>query len=341
VPAGGAAAAASTSFLLGRFTSTTTNQKINHVATQKLTAIASRPFAKPYHASSRFLSSAPKEVAKEVGGASGATAATVDGSKGFVHWYEGHLSSRPVTTKAITGSFLWGVGDFVAQVVPTYFAEDDVDDFTTGAVIKKEFAYDFPRTTKAVFFGFAIHAPLSHVHYNFLEWMTVKAGLQGLTITVFKTVMEQVSSEYSWMNMTIIILLRDDKSSYFPSFHIICQFVYWSWFSNCLYHGAMGMMNGMNTTQIYDRIADVLMPTQYAQWSFVSRNEVNIDACMYAHKITRSLPRIVTLTVDPGAITEFSICSSEASTKCCSVDERCMDRSFKCVVPPRGEESGG
>jgi len=237
VPAGGAAAAASTSFLLGRYTSTTTNQTINQVATQRLTAIASRPFAKPYHASSRSLSStAPKEVAKEVGGASGTTAATVEGSKGFVHWYEGHLSSRPVTTKALTGSFLWGVGDFVAQVVPTFFAEDDVDDFTTGAVIKKEFAYDFPRTAKAVFFGFVIHAPLSHVHYNFLEWMTVKAGLQGLTITVFKTVME--------------------------------QFVYWSWFSNCLYHGAMGMMNGMNATQIYDRIADVLMPTQYAQWSF-------------------------------------------------------------------------
>jgi hypothetical protein len=213
VPAGGAAAAASTSFLLGRYTSTTTNQTINQVATQRLTAIASRPFAKPYHASSRSLSStAPKEVAKEVGGASGTTAATVEGSKGFVHWYEGHLSSRPVTTKALTGSFLWGVGDFVAQVVPTFFAEDDVDDFTTGAVIKKEFAYDFPRTAKAVFFGFVIHAPLSHVHYNFLEWMTVKAGLQGLTITVFKTVMEQVSSVYSWKNITIIILLRDDKS---------------------------------------------------------------------------------------------------------------------------------
>jgi len=114
-------------------------------------------------------------VAKEVGGAFGTTAATVEGRKGFVHWYEGHLSSRPVTTKAITGSFLWGIGDFVAQVAPTFFAEDDVDDFTTRAVIKKEFANDFPRTAKAVFFGFVIHAPLSHVHYNFLEWMTVKA----------------------------------------------------------------------------------------------------------------------------------------------------------------------
>ena len=132
---------------------------------------------------------------------------------------------------------------------------------------------------KAVFSGFAIHVPLSHVHYNFLEWMTAKTGLQGLTITVFKTVMEQASSRYSWKNITIIILLHDDK--YFPSLQIICQFVYWSWFSNCLYHGAMGMMNGMNTTQIYDCIAGMLMPTQYAQWSFVSRNEVNILMHVY------------------------------------------------------------
>ena len=211
MPAGGAAAAASTSFLLGRYTSTTTNQKINQVATQRLTAITVRPFAKPYASTRPLSSSAPKEVAKEVGGASGTTA-TVEGSKGFVQWYEGHLSSRPVTTKAITGSFLWGLGDFVAQVVPTFFAKDDVDDFTTGVLRKKEFAYDFRRTAKAVFFGFAIHAPLSHVHYNFLEWMTVKAGLQGLTITVFKTVMEQVSSGCIWKSITIIILLRDDKS---------------------------------------------------------------------------------------------------------------------------------
>lgn len=46
------------------------------------------------------------------------------------------------------------------------------------------------------------------------------------------------------------------------------QFVYWSWISNSLYHGAMGVMNGMNFQQTYDRIADVLWDTQVAQWSF-------------------------------------------------------------------------
>ena len=55
--------------------------------------------------------------------------------------------------------------------------------------------------------------------------------------------------------------------SFSPSFTVY-QFVYWSWISNSLYHGAMGAMQGMNGTQIYDRIKDVLWDTQVAQWSF-------------------------------------------------------------------------
>ena len=151
--------------------------------------------------------------------------------RGFVEWYEGHLKSRPVVTKAVTGACLWGLGDAVAQVVPTLIEVEDSDVAT-----KKEFKYDIPRTARAVTFGFAIHAPLSHLHFNLLEWMTVKGGFAGLSIPVFKTVME--------------------------------QFVYWSWFSNSLYHGAMGAMQGMNVEQVEDRIRDVLWDTQVAQWKF-------------------------------------------------------------------------
>ncbi len=152
--------------------------------------------------------------------------------KGFVEWYEGHLNARPVLTKAVTGAFLWGLGDVVAQVVPTLIEDDDGNEDTT----KKEFKYDIPRTARAVTFGFAIHAPLSHVHFNLLEWMTVKGGFAGLSIPIFKTVME--------------------------------QFVYWSWFSNSLYHGAMGAMQGKNLNEIQKRIEDVLWDTQVAQWKF-------------------------------------------------------------------------
>ena len=240
LPAGGAAA----SILIGNTSRcTSTNQKMNQLATKRLTGyiaksnyystMSSLPIRIGYH-QRRLLSTIPKELENSTASSS----SSAKSSKGFVQWYEGHLQARPVTTKAITGSILWGLGDIVAQVVPTYFADDDTTNGESESVTttKKEFKYDFPRTGKAVLFGFALHAPLSHLHFNFLEWMTVKSGLQGLTIPIFKTIME--------------------------------QFVYWSWISNSLYHGAMGFMNGMNFQQTYDRIADVLWDTQVAQWSF-------------------------------------------------------------------------
>jgi hypothetical protein len=102
----------------------------------------------------------------------------------FMEWYEGYLERSPVRTKMVTGSILWGIGDAVAQVAPQLAAEE-----------KKKVTYDLPRTARAVFFGFALHAPASHFHFNFLEWMTVRAGFSGLAIPVFKTVMEQVSGK--------------------------------------------------------------------------------------------------------------------------------------------------
>lgn len=166
---------------------------------------------------------------------SSATTSTPKQSKGILQWYEGHLQARPVATKAVTGSILWGLGDVVAQVVPPLtqsFKESDDTSSTTNTAI----VYDYPRTARAMFFGFGIHAPLSHLHFNFLEWMTIKGGFTGMSIPVFKAFME--------------------------------QFVYWSWFSNSLYHGAMGAMQGKSLEQIYDRIADVLWDTQKAQWVF-------------------------------------------------------------------------
>jgi hypothetical protein len=41
---------------------------------------------------------------------SSATTSTPKQSKGFLQWYEGHLQARPVATKAVTGSILWGLG---------------------------------------------------------------------------------------------------------------------------------------------------------------------------------------------------------------------------------------
>lgn len=146
---------------------------------------------------------------------------------GFLAWYEGHLERTPIRTKMITGSFLWGIGDAVAQVVPPIMFPEE---------IKGHFQYDVPRTARAVAFGCFLHAPASHAHFNLLEWMTHKVGVTGLGIPVFKTVME--------------------------------QFVYWSWISNSMYHGAMGAMQGMSADQVVYRIREKLWDMQLAQWKF-------------------------------------------------------------------------
>ncbi|GAX09788.1 hypothetical protein FisN_11Lh239 [Fistulifera solaris] len=146
-------------------------------------------------------------------------------NNGFVAWYEGHLEARPVLTKMVTGCFLWGIGDAVGQVVPQVASEN-----------KKDISYDLPRTVRAAFFGFALHAPTSHAHFNFLEWMTQRAGITGYAIPFFKAFME--------------------------------QFVYWSWISNSLYHGAMAALQGFSPAECYKRIEDNLWDTQIAQWSF-------------------------------------------------------------------------
>jgi protein Mpv17 len=153
-----------------------------------------------------------------------------------MEWYEGHLGARPVVPNMLTGSFLWGIGDAVAQLVPVAAAQMSNDKKEDNDDKASEFVYDLPRTGRAVFFGFALHALTAHVHYNFLEWMTVRAGITGLYIPVFKAFME--------------------------------QFVYWSWVSNTLYHGAMGAMQGLTLDQIYKRIEDLLWETQKAQWVF-------------------------------------------------------------------------
>jgi hypothetical protein len=117
--------------------------------------------------------------------ANATTAETTNGGRNsFLQWYEGHLQRRPVLTKMITGALLWGLGDGVAQVVPRLAASD-------GDSSESE-PYDIVRTARAAFYGFAIHAPLSHVHFNFLEWLTIRTGVKGLGIPLFKAFMEQV-----------------------------------------------------------------------------------------------------------------------------------------------------
>lgn len=94
----------------------------------------------------------------------------------------------------------------------------------------------------------------------------------------------------------------------------------------------MGAMQGMNLTQVYDRIADVLWDTQVAQWTFVS------TLCFIefiGHNIIEFIQSLHSLyaTVDSSAIVELSICTSEASAQCCFAHKCSVDSIIECMVP--------
>jgi protein Mpv17 len=216
---------------VGRQATWKTQQRLQHHLLAA--AAARRPnLIIPYHNTHRFLSTsslkkvgdAAAKTIQQAAASSKPASAVPPGRMTLVEWYEGHLDRNPLPTKMITGSLLWSLGDAVAQMVPPLAA---------GAPLPQ---YDVLRTGRACLFGFAIHAPTSHLHFNFLEYLTHRVGVKGLAIPVFKTIME--------------------------------QFVYWSWVSNSMYHGAMGLMQGMSLSDIYQRLEDVLWDTQKAQWAF-------------------------------------------------------------------------
>ena len=106
---------------------------------------------------------------------------------------------------------LQGLGDIVAQAVPPLFFPSENEDVgrhqssysNTSGVLSN---YDVQRTGRAIIFGSVIHAPCAHIHYNFLESLTVKAGISGLQIPVFKAFMEQVCSLFEILFFEIILV---------------------------------------------------------------------------------------------------------------------------------------
>ena len=133
---------------------------------------------------------------------------------------EAALVSRPVPTKMATGCALWSLGDFTAQSLTRADGE----------------ALDGARLGRVAVYGGLLHAPIAHVHYNFLEWAVVRADVAVARRPVVKVVVE--------------------------------QFVYWGYFSNALYHFAMATFEGAPPSAAVDRVRDRLWPTMLAQWSF-------------------------------------------------------------------------
>jgi hypothetical protein len=150
----------------------------SRVVTNAIEKGAVNKFLQPQQHKSRLFSS-------KTTGEKTVTSPPKPSSSSFSEWYEGHLETNPVATKMVSGGILWSIGDAVGQVVPQAASEGG---------IPSDFVYDWQRTGRAALFGFAVHAPTSHLHFNFLEWMTKRAGVTGLGIPVFKTIMEQVGA---------------------------------------------------------------------------------------------------------------------------------------------------
>ena len=91
--------------------------------------------------------------------------------------YEAALSHAPVATKMATGGLLWGIGDGVAQA--------GTQKEGTAMVL------DQHRLGRAVVYGTIIHAPIAHVHYEFLEAFVQRMRFSQATAPVAKLVMEQ------------------------------------------------------------------------------------------------------------------------------------------------------
>ena len=230
IPFGAATTVAITSIVLGRSSTSKTTHHVSNVATKRVHTWMTKSYmSTSYYCNNSSINNniMMMKFTKNMNlntnstmllskrNLSTTTTNSTTNSSSFLQWYEGHLQSKPIQTKMVTGSILWGLGDVVAQVVPVMFFDqndssttttssssnnDDNNDNNQNNNIQKMnhdnnngFVYDYPRTARAMFYGFVIHAPLSHAHFNFLEWMTVKGGFTGLSIPLFKAFMEQVS----------------------------------------------------------------------------------------------------------------------------------------------------
>ena len=182
-PAGAATLITTTSYILGeKSVSTASNRVAQSTIQQAMQLQQRRAFTDPVKLAGEASANRFKSTT---------TVANVQKTaepQSFVQWYEKHLQASPVKTKMVTGGLLWSLGDAVAQGVPAMMQTEGPDN--------GPFEYDIMRTGRAAFYGFAIHAPLSHLHFNFLEYLTIRVGVKGLGITIFKTFMEQVRSHH-------------------------------------------------------------------------------------------------------------------------------------------------
>ena len=94
-----------------------------------------------------------------------------------------------------------------------------------------------------------------------------------------------------------------------------------------MYHAAMGAMQGQGPQEIYDRICDLLMDMQKAQWVSTLVDLWSRD-CGVHYRRYYSFAHIFDFVkglLDSCAIDQFQLCSCTAPIECGIVDEYCVD----------------
>ncbi|XP_064404738.1 uncharacterized protein LOC135349981 [Halichondria panicea] len=105
-------------------------------------------------------------------------------------WYNKQLKRAPLVTKSITSGILFGSGDVIAQVV----VGND--------------RFDIARFGRAWIFGTFLLGPLSHLHFNFLEWLVVrKLALQGNSMSLAKMFVDQFTYWAAGINTIYLFTL--------------------------------------------------------------------------------------------------------------------------------------
>lgn len=129
------------------------------------------------------------------------------------------LEKYPIRTKCITSGVIYAVGDYIAQ----------------KSVASENSSIDDKRILRATIYGSLITAPLSHVHFNFLEWLVVQKVAARASLVPF------------------VKMFFD-------------QFGYWAPFITVVYHVSMGAMEGLSYDDTLDRLKTLFWPTLKACW---------------------------------------------------------------------------
>ncbi|KAM7280682.1 hypothetical protein ACFE04_007816 [Oxalis oulophora] len=167
-----------------------------------------------HHRSFNQQATPPKDVVPK-----NATTNKTTTTTGFIGWYLSKLESNPLTTKAISASFIFTAADLTSQ----YYARLLRNDVFKGRGIKlgvtrakqtkmiisqPAASYDSLRTLRMAAYGLAIMGPSQHVWFNYLSRILPQ---RDLLTTLTKILMGQISV-IVFLSQLVLIPLNSGES---------------------------------------------------------------------------------------------------------------------------------